>query len=78
MSFMDIFRPTASMSLWDILRPKWKHPDPEVRKAAVEQIEEQSVLAKVVKKDSDADIRYRLRRESCQDNFQSPKPGNSV
>ncbi len=42
------------MSLFDSLnRPKWQHKDPEVRRNAVDQLDDQDVLLDLVKTDSD-------------------------
>ncbi len=45
------------MSLFDsITGPKWQHPDPQVRKAAVEQLDERDVLLELVRTDPDATV----------------------
>lgn len=47
------------MDLLDRLRPKWRHPDPEVRLAAVRELgaDDQSRLATVAREDADARVR---------------------
>lgn len=48
------------MSLIDSLnRPKWQHNDPEVRKHAVDQLDDQDVLIELVKTDADATVQAR-------------------
>ena len=45
------------MSLFDsINRPKWQHKDPEVRKAAIGQTDDQAVLVELVKTDVDFSV----------------------
>ena len=39
------------MALSDLFKPKWKHSDPNVRKAAILNITDQKVLAEVAKND---------------------------
>lgn len=39
------------MSLFDFLRPKWKHPDPALRERAVRELNDQAALATVVFED---------------------------
>jgi len=45
------------MKLIDLFRPKWKHSDPAVRLAAVENLTYYKKLAYVVKNDKDIDVR---------------------
>jgi len=48
------------MSLIDSLnRPKWQHHDPEVRKQAVDQLDDQDVLLELVNTDTDATVQAR-------------------
>ncbi len=48
------------MSLIDSLnRPKWQHHDPEVRKQAVDQLDDQDVLFELVNTDTDATVQAR-------------------
>ncbi len=47
------------MGLMDLFKPKWKRSDPEVRKAAVEKIDDQNILAKIVRNDNDGNVRYK-------------------
>jgi exonuclease SbcC len=45
------------MSLFDSLnRPKWQHKDPEVRRTAVGQLDDQDVLLDLVKTDADSTV----------------------
>jgi exonuclease SbcC len=45
------------MTLFDSLnRPKWQHKDPEVRKDAVGQLDDQDVLLELVKTDADSTV----------------------
>ncbi|MBF0538738.1 MAG: hypothetical protein HQL03_10860 [Nitrospirae bacterium] len=45
------------MSIKDLFQPKWKHCDPAVRKAAVEKLTDQKVLADIAKHDKDWSVR---------------------
>ena len=45
------------MAFFDLFRPAWKHSDSSVRRAAVEQLDNQEDLATVAKQDPDAEIR---------------------
>lgn len=45
------------MSVFGFLRPKYKHPNPDVRAAAVAKLEEQPVLAEIASTDGDAAVR---------------------
>ena len=45
------------MGFFDLFRPKWKHPDPAVRLAAVERLDDQAVLVVVATADADEDVR---------------------
>jgi hypothetical protein len=48
------------MSLFESFnRPGWEHDDPEVRKAAVEELEDEAVLAGLVRDDPDERVRAR-------------------
>jgi len=48
------------MPLFDPLnRPKWQHDDPEVRKDAVSQLDDQDVLFELVKTDADSTVQAR-------------------
>ncbi len=45
------------MSLFDSLnRPKWQHKDPQVRRNAVDQLDDQDVLFELVKMDADSTV----------------------
>ncbi|MEE8496433.1 MAG: hypothetical protein V3S21_08140, partial [Xanthomonadales bacterium] len=45
------------MSLFDSLnRPKWQHKDPQVRRNAVDQLDDQEVLFELVKMDADSTV----------------------
>ncbi len=45
------------MSMLDSLnRPKWQHKDPEVRRNAVDQLDDQDLLLDLVKTDSDLTV----------------------
>jgi hypothetical protein len=41
----------------DLFRPKWKHSDSYVRKAAAKELTDQAVLTEIAKTDQDADVR---------------------
>lgn len=45
------------MSVFGFLRPKYKHPNPDVRAAAVAKLDEQPVLAEIASTDEDAAVR---------------------
>jgi len=46
------------MSMFDsINKPQWQHHDPEVRKAAIDQLDDQAVLIELVNTDPDPDVR---------------------
>lgn len=45
------------MSVFGFLRPKYKHPNPDVRAAAVAKLEEQPVLAEIASTDGNAAVR---------------------
>jgi len=45
------------MSVFGLLRPKWQHPDPAVRIAAVNRLSDQAVLAQIVEQDADENVR---------------------
>ena len=48
------------MSLFESFnRPGWEHDDPEVRRAAVEELEDEAVLAGLVREDPDEGVRAR-------------------
>jgi hypothetical protein len=49
--------PPAPMSLLDHLRPRWKHSDPAVRKAAVELLTDDRVLTTVFEHDTNEEVR---------------------
>ena len=40
------------MGFFDLFKPKWKHSNPEIRKAAIDKITDQSILADILKNDS--------------------------
>jgi len=44
------------MALMDIFRPKWKNSDQEVRKAAIEQLTDQAILAEIAKTDKECAV----------------------
>ena len=41
------------MGLTDLFRPKWKHSDSSVRRAAVKELDDQAALAYVAKNDKE-------------------------
>jgi hypothetical protein len=45
------------MSLFDRLRPKWRHSDPAIRLRAVEQLDDQSILESIVAHEPDDKVR---------------------
>jgi hypothetical protein len=45
------------MGFTDLFKPKWKHSDPEVRRAAVKEISDQALLADIAKKDKNPNVR---------------------
>jgi hypothetical protein len=45
------------MSLFDQLRPKWKHSDPAIRVEAVRRLDDQAVLESIVETDPDEKVR---------------------
>ncbi len=45
------------MTLLDLFRPRWRHPDPGIRKAAVEKLTKQSALATVARNDEKPEVR---------------------
>ncbi len=45
------------MGLSDLFKPKWKHSDPEVRKEAIEKINDQAILAEIARMDNAKDVR---------------------
>jgi hypothetical protein len=45
------------MSLFDLLRPKWKHPDPTVRESAVRELTDQNALESLAENDPVESIR---------------------
>jgi hypothetical protein len=46
------------MRISELFRPKWKHPDEKIRKAAVEKLTSQEKLAEVAKNDQERSIRH--------------------
>src|SRR5436190_4162382 len=57
------------MSLLDAFRPKWKHSDPEVRKAAVETLTDERALAFVFENDPSAEIKRMAFARSMDQDF---------
>jgi len=45
------------MGLLDLFRPKWKHSNPEVRKLAIEKINDRQLLAQIAVIDTDGEVR---------------------
>lgn len=45
------------MGLIDIFKPKWKHKDSDVRLEAVQELDDQKILVKIAKNDSDKYVR---------------------
>lgn len=45
------------MNLLNLFRPKWKHTNPEIRRTAVQRLEDQTVLVGVAQSDEDASVR---------------------
>ena len=45
------------MGLMNLFRPKWKHSDPAVRRAAVSELQDQDTLIKVARNDEDLHAR---------------------
>ncbi len=39
------------MTLLNLFKPKWKHPNPEVRLKAIKKLKDQKILADIAKKD---------------------------
>jgi len=48
------------MALFDFLRPKWKHGNPDTRVAAAREIDDVQVLVKMATTDSDWFVRHRV------------------
>jgi hypothetical protein len=57
------------MTMFDsINRPRWQHDNPEIRNAAIDELDDQAVLAELVKADPDPDVRaHALSRVSDSD-----------
>jgi hypothetical protein len=51
------------MNFLDLFRPKWKHSQPRVRRAAVEKLTDQALLGEIAKTDSDRDVRMAAVKE---------------
>lgn len=45
------------MGFFDILKPKWKHSNIDVRRGAITKLEDQSILSEIAKTDPDEEIR---------------------
>lgn len=45
------------MNLLNLFRPKWKHTNPEIRRTAVQRLEDQTVLVGVAQSDEDTSVR---------------------
>ncbi len=46
------------MALFDsMLKPGWQNPDPDIRKAAIAELDDESILTEIAKTDTDEDIR---------------------
>ncbi len=50
------------MSLFDFIKPKWRHRDPAVRLAAVATLVDQSILARVAAEDASDEVRVAATR----------------
>src|SRR4029453_16431740 len=46
-----------SMDLIERLRPKWRHPDPQVRRPAVKKLDDAALLEQIAATDTDETIR---------------------
>lgn len=46
------------MALFDMIKPKWKHSDPQVRLQAVKDIDDEKILEQIVKDDESIEIVY--------------------
>ena len=62
------------MTLFDSFgKPSWQHRDPEVRRAAVDDIEDESVLVSLIKDDPDEEVRslalVRITNEDVLENL---------
>jgi len=64
------------MSLIDsFTKPQWQHRKPEVRKTAIDQLDDQTVLVDLVNADPDPDVRsHALSRvpSACNSCFRTP------
>ena len=45
------------MGIFDVFRPKWKHPNPNVREAGVKRLDDKTLLAEIAKTDSSDNVR---------------------
>ncbi len=67
------------MSVFGFLRPKWKHPDPVVRVAAVGGLTDEKVLTALVQTDESADVRRAaLQKLNDQDVLAEVAQGESL
>ena len=51
------------MGLFDFLRPKWKHSNPDMRVAAAREMDDVQILVKMATTDSDWFVRHRVLDE---------------
>ena len=57
----------GSMSLFDHLRAKWKHPDPAIRAQAAASLDDQEVLESLAENDADENVRLAALRALTDD-----------